>query len=104
MKKDNRRCPVTQTMSVIGGKWKPIILFILRDQVRRFGEIKRFIPNITQKMLTQQLRELEKDKIINRKVYPIVPPKVEYSLTEYGRTLIPILEAMAEWGEKHRNL
>ena len=97
-------CPVTATMTVIGGKWKPIILWILRDNVRRFGEIKRFIPGITQKMLTQQLRELEKDRIINRQVYPVVPPKVEYSLSEYGRTLIPILDAMAAWGEKHKDL
>ncbi|MBN2030800.1 helix-turn-helix transcriptional regulator [bacterium] len=104
MTKDNIRCPVTATMAVIGGKWKPIILWILRDQVRRFGEIKHFIPGITQKMLTQQLRELEKDKIINRKVYPVVPPKVEYALTEYGKTLMPILDAMAGWGGKHKNL
>ena len=103
MAASNTRCPVTTTMTVIGGKWKPIILWVLRDQVRRFGEIKRFIPGITQKMLTQQLRELEKDKIINRKVYPVVPPKVEYSLTEYGKTIIPILDAMAAWGGKHKD-
>ena len=103
MAASNTRCPVTTTMTVIGGKWKPIILWVLRDQVRRFGEIKRFIPGITQKMLTQQLRELEKDKIINRKVYPVVPPKVEYSLTEYGKTIIPILDTMADWGGKHRD-
>jgi len=94
-------CPVTTTLSVIGGKWKPIILYIIRDETKRFGEIKRLIPTITQKMLTQQLRELEKDGIVNRKVYPVVPPKVEYSLTDYGRTLIPILNAMAKWGVTH---
>jgi len=104
MTRNDGQCPVTETMTVIGGKWKPIILWILRDHVRRFGEIKRFIPAITQKMLTQQLRELEENKIINRKVYPVVPPKVEYSLSEYGRTLIPILDAMAAWGGKHKNL
>jgi len=95
-------CPVTATITVIGGKWKPIILWLLRDQVRRFGEIKRFIPKVTQKMLTQQLRELEKDRIINRKVYPVVPPKVEYSLSKYGKTLIPILDSMATWGREHK--
>jgi DNA-binding HxlR family transcriptional regulator len=91
-------CPVTKTMSVIGGKWKPIILWTVRTGTRRFGEIKKMIPGITQKMLTQQLRELERDGIINRKVYPVVPPMVEYSLTQYGLTLTPILDALAEWG------
>jgi len=100
MFKDENACPVTATMTIIGGKWKPIILWILRDDVRRFGEIKKLTPAITQKMLTQQLRELEKDKIINRKIYPEVPPKVEYSITDYGRTLVPILDAMANWGKK----
>lgn len=95
-------CPVTTTLSVIGGKWKPIILFIIQDRKKRFGEIKKLIPTITQKMLTQQLRELEQDGIINRKVYPVVPPKVEYSMTEYGQSLSPILKVMAEWGESHK--
>jgi DNA-binding HxlR family transcriptional regulator len=94
-------CPVTTTLSVIGGKWKPIILWIIRDEKKRFGQIRKLIPAITQKMLTQQLRELEADGIIHRKVYPVVPPKVEYTLTDYGRSLIPILEAMACWGEGH---
>lgn len=94
-------CPVTTTLSVIGGKWKPIILWIVKDGRRRFGEIKRLIPAITQKMLTQQLRELEQDGIIHREVHPVVPPKVEYSLTDYGHTLIPVLQAMAAWGEIH---
>lgn len=96
-------CPVTTTMKVIGGKWKPIILWILYDGTKRFGEIKRLIPKITQKMFTQQLRELERDGIVLRKVYPVVPPKVEYSLTEYGKTLLPILDEMAAWGEKHKD-
>ncbi|MEW6349425.1 MAG: helix-turn-helix domain-containing protein [Thermodesulfobacteriota bacterium] len=94
-------CPVTTTMSVIGGKWKPVIMWTLHDSTRRFGEIRKMIPAITQKMLTQQLRELEHDAIIRRIVYPVVPPKVEYSLTEYGRTLMPILDAMAAWGKDH---
>lgn len=97
-------CPVTRTMSVIGGKWKPIILWTVRTSTRRFGEIKRMIPGITQKMLTQQLRELERDGIISRKVYPVVPPMVEYSLTPYGRTLTPILDALAEWGVDHKDV
>jgi DNA-binding HxlR family transcriptional regulator len=96
-------CPVTTTLSVIGGKWKPIILHIVRDETKRFGEIKKLIPVISQKMLTQQLRELEEDGIIERKVYPVVPPKVEYSLTEYGRTLTPILDAMEDWGQSHNH-
>jgi len=94
-------CPVTAAISIIGGKWKPIILWILFQGTRRFGELKRMIPKITQKMLTQQLRELERDGIVHRKVYPVVPPKVEYSLTERGRTLDPVLQAMAEWGNTH---
>ena len=94
-------CPVTATVSVIGGKWKPIILWILFQDTRRFGKLKRMIPKITQKMLTKQLRELESDGIVHREVYPVVPPKVEYSLTEEGRTLAPILQAMAEWGNNY---
>jgi DNA-binding HxlR family transcriptional regulator len=97
-------CPVTTTLSVIGGKWKPIILWIIRDRKKRFGEIKRLIPSITQKMLTQQLRELEQDGIIHREVHPVVPPKVEYSLTDYGHTLTPVLNAMADWGETHKQV
>ncbi|CAG37437.1 winged helix-turn-helix transcriptional regulator [Desulfotalea psychrophila] len=94
-------CPVTTTLSVIGGKWKLIILYIIRDEKKRFGEIKKIIPAITQKMLTKQLRELECDGIIHRKVYPVVPPKVEYSLTKHGHSLTPIVDAMAIWGEAH---
>jgi DNA-binding HxlR family transcriptional regulator len=96
-------CPVTTTLSVIGGKWKPIILYTVYKETRRFSEIRKLIPTISQKMLTQQLRELEADDIIHRRVYPVVPPKVEYSLTEYGRTLMPILDAMVAWGEKHKS-
>jgi DNA-binding HxlR family transcriptional regulator len=83
---------------VIGGKWKPIILWVLWRETLRFSELKRRIPAVTQKMLTQQLRELEDDLIVHREVYPVVPPKVEYSLTDRGRTLGPILHAMAAWG------
>ncbi len=98
---DSYFCPVTATISVIGGKWKSIILWILFQETRRFSELKRMIPKITQKMLTQQLRELERDGIVHREVYPVVPPKVEYSLTAHGRSLAPILQAMADWGETH---
>jgi len=99
--KNSYFCPVTATLSVIGGKWKPIILWILLQGTHRFGELKRKIPTITQKMLTQQLREMERDEIVHREVYPVVPPKVEYSLTENGRSLTPIMQAMAAWGNEH---
>ncbi len=100
---DKHFCPVTATMSVIGGKWKPIIMWAIGAGTRRFGEIRRMIPGITQKMLTQQLRELEVDGVIHREVYAVVPPRVDYSLTAYGRTLVPILKVMAQWGEAHRD-
>ena len=95
-------CPVTTTLSVIGGKWKPIILYAIKEETKRFSQIKKLIPVISQKMLTQQLRELEEDGVIHRQVYPVVPPKVEYTLTGYGRTLMPIMDAMAAWGQRHR--
>lgn len=84
------------------GKWKPIILFhLMTNGTMRFSELKRAIPKITQKMLTSQLRELEHHKLVHREVYPQVPPKVEYSLTEYGQSVIPILKAMQQWGTSH---
>ncbi|MGI8568815.1 MAG: winged helix-turn-helix transcriptional regulator [Methylocella sp.] len=86
---------------MIGGKWKALILFWLRDQVCQFGELRRKIPHISERMLTQQLRELEQDGIVHRKVHPVVPPRVEYSLTPYGRTLRPITDMMCKWGTKH---
>jgi len=95
------RCPVEATLDVIGGKWKAVILFWLRDEVCRFGELRRKIPDISERMLTQHLRELEEDGIVQRKVYAVVPPKVEYSLTAYGRTLRPITEMLCAWGKKH---
>jgi DNA-binding HxlR family transcriptional regulator len=94
-------CPVEATLDVIGGKWKALILFWLRDQVCRFGQLRRLIPDVSERMLTQQLRELEKHGIVQRKVYPVVPPKVEYSLTPYGRTLRPITDLMCAWGKQH---
>ncbi|MBO0470044.1 helix-turn-helix transcriptional regulator [Enterococcus sp. DIV0242_7C1] len=92
---------VEVTVDVIGGKWKPIILCNLRHQVMRTSELLRAIPKISQKMLTQQLRELEQDNIIDRKVYNQIPPKVEYSLSEYGESLGEILDLLCSWGEKH---
>ena len=91
-------CPVEAALDVIGGKWKPLILWALGDNVMRFGELLRGLPGVNAKMLTKQLRELEKDGVIRRNVYPEVPPRVEYSITEYGRTLIPILDALCNWG------
>ncbi|MFD1361841.1 winged helix-turn-helix transcriptional regulator [Lentibacillus salinarum] len=95
-------CRVEDALSILVGKWKPIILLhLLKEGTQRFSELKRNVPGITQKMLTKQLRELEDEDIVERVVYPQVPPKVEYSITEYGKSLKPILEAMHEWGTKH---
>ncbi|WP_141433220.1 helix-turn-helix domain-containing protein [Bacillus sp. 03113] len=91
-------CPVEATLDVIGGKWKGVILFHLLDGTKRFNELRRLLPGITQRMLTLQLRELENDGIVYREVYKEVPPKVEYSLTEFGCTLTPIILKMREWG------
>jgi DNA-binding HxlR family transcriptional regulator len=91
-------CPVELTLNVVGGKWKVLLLWNMKGGVKRYGELKRLVPGITHKMLTQQLRELEDDGIINRKVYEIVPPRVEYSLTERGEQLKPVLEMMGQWG------
>lgn len=94
-------CEKELTLSVIGGKWKLIILWHLaKEGPQRFSELQRLLPKITHKMLTSQLKEMTDDGIIHREVYPEVPPKVEYSLTELGRTLMPILELMYDWGQK----
>jgi len=95
------KCPVTFTIHKIGGRWKPLILYNLLGGQKRYSEIKKEIPAITEKMLIQHLRELESDKLIKRKVLPVVPPHVEYSLTKTGVELKPILNAMAEWGNRH---
>jgi DNA-binding HxlR family transcriptional regulator len=92
-------CPVMRTLEVMGGKWKPIILHYLAECPRRSGELARLIPQASGKMLTQQLRELESDRIVRRKVYREVPPKVEYSLSSLGESLKPIMTAMCAWGE-----
>jgi DNA-binding HxlR family transcriptional regulator len=102
MKIEPELCNVEDALGILVGKWKPIILLhLLKNGTQRFSELKRSVPGITQKMLTNQLRELEDEDIVLRVVYPQVPPKVEYSITEYGRSLEPILEAMHEWGTKH---
>lgn len=95
-------CEMEITLNVIGGKWKPLILHLLiYEGTKRFGEIKNFIGNISHKTLTNQLRELETDGLITRTVYPTVPPKVEYSITEKGTSLSNILEEMCKWGEEN---
>ncbi len=95
-------CPIDITIKTIGGKWKPIILHHLLSGTKRFSELRRLTPDITQKMLTQQLRELEQEKLVERRVYPEVPPRVEYSLTEYGRKLEQVLKTLSEWGLVHQ--
>ncbi len=92
-------CPVEAGLDLIGGKWKSIILFRVMEETRRFNELRKLVPSMTQRMLTNQLRELEHDGLINRKVYAQVPPKVEYSITEFGRTLEPVLIALKNWAE-----
>lgn len=92
---------VQTTLNVLGGKWKLLILWHLKDGGRRYGELKRLIPKISEKMLIQQLRELEKDLIINRTTLSETPQKVEYSFTEYGKTLIPVFQPLCDWGQEH---
>jgi DNA-binding HxlR family transcriptional regulator len=95
-------CPVEVTLSVIGGKWKPLILWHLSEGgVRRFLELQRTIPGITRKMLTQHLRELERDGIVARQIFDEMPLRVEYSLTKYGQTLRPLMRVLCDWGAKH---
>jgi DNA-binding HxlR family transcriptional regulator len=94
-------CPVEATIDVIGGKWKPLILWWLKERTHRFAELRRRMPGITERMLTLQLRELEADGIVDRRVYPTVPPRVEYSLTAYGHSLKAALEAICDWGRAH---
>jgi DNA-binding HxlR family transcriptional regulator len=97
------RCPAETTLGVIGGKWKLLILRELLSGVSRFGALHRRLSGISEKMLAQHLRELESDGIIARKIYPEVPPKVEYSLTASGKTLKPIIDGLHEWGLQHRS-
>jgi DNA-binding HxlR family transcriptional regulator len=95
------KCPIDVTLAVVGGKWKASILWHLSQDTLRFSDLQRLFSGTTRKMLTQQLRELEADGLVHREVYPQVPPKVEYSLTENGRSIYPILELMCDWGREH---
>ena len=95
-------CEKELTLAIIGGKWKMLILWHLgKEGTKRFGELRSMMPGITQRMLVSQLRELEEDLIVHREVYPVVPPKVEYSLTEVGESLMSILDSMYEWGKNY---
>lgn len=94
-------CPVALTLSLIGGKWKALILWNLLEGTMRYSELRRAVPDATPKMLTQQLRELESDGLVTRTVWPVVPPKVEYSLTPTGLSIKPILTAMYRWGDAY---
>ena len=95
-------CAVEATLDLIDGKWKGVILFHLQGGCRRFGELRRLMPRITQRMLTKQLRALEDDNLITRKVYPEVPPRVEYALSETGERLRPVIEVLRAWGAEHQ--
>ncbi len=97
----NFGCPVEATLEMIGGKWKGVILYHLLERTYRFGELKKAMSGVTQRMLTKQLRELERDGIVNRKVYAEVPPRVEYSLTETGESLRGLIMMMRDWGRNH---
>lgn len=102
LRKDNYRCAVEVTIEIAGGKWKPLIIHYLLSGTKRFGELKRLIGGVTQRSLTLQLRELETNGIINRTVFDEMPPKVEYNLTEKGKSLSPLLIAMKMWGEEYQ--
>jgi DNA-binding HxlR family transcriptional regulator len=92
---------VQATLKVLGGKWKLLILWHLKNKARRYSELKRLIPEITEKMMIQQLRELESDGIVSRNTLAEIPPKVEYAFTDYGRTIVPILKPLCDWGQEH---
>jgi DNA-binding HxlR family transcriptional regulator len=94
-------CPVTATMQLIGGKWKLLIMYLIVNDINRFGKMGMMLKGISKQMLTSQLRELENDGIVERKIYPEIPPRVEYFLTEKGRSLLPIIEAMKDWGNEN---
>lgn len=96
-----QNCPVTATMQVIGGKWKILILYLIFNDINRFGKMGMMLKGISKQMLTSQLREMENDGIIERKIYPEIPPRVEYFLTEKGRSLEPIIALMRDWGNEH---
>ena len=101
-KNDREVCPIAAVQKMIGGKWTLLILYNLSSGTVRFGELSRMAPDMTQSTLTKELRSLERYQIIKRKVYPEVPPKVEYSLTEIGMKLLPVLEELSQWGEEYK--
>lgn len=103
-RKQKYSCPVEAAINIIGGKWKPVILWHIRDHPLRFNEIRNNLPSITQGMLTRQLRELEADQVIHREIFAEVPPRVEYSLTDFGITVIPILDDLCEWGKTYLSM
>ncbi len=94
-------CPVTFCVSRIGGKWKPIIIYLIRKGANRFGVLEKGVRGITKQMLTKQLREMEADGILERKIFPEIPPRVEYSFTAFGQSLFPVIDAMSAWGRDH---
>lgn len=96
----DQNCPVSFTLEKIGGKWKPLILFLVNNNIARFGEMGRAIPGISKQMLTRQLRELEADGLLTRTVFAEVPPRVEYALSDLGRSILPVIAAMRDWGAK----
>src|ERR1700742_3029182 len=102
MRRRKTNCPAEITLSVIGGRWKTVLLYHLFQGVKRFSELQRALSGITQKMLTQQLREMERDGLVHREVYAEVPPRVEYSLTPLGQTLEPVVHAMCDWGVNYQ--
>ncbi len=101
MASEQATCPAETAITLLGSKWKLLILRELFKGMRRFGELSRSVPGISQKMLTQQLRQMEEDGLVNRKIYPEVPPRVEYSLTDIATSLKPVLDAMHKWGTKY---
>ncbi len=100
-KVENNPCPFTATIALIGGRWKSIILYLLSDHTRRFGEIAARMPSVSRKVLSEQLKELEADGLINRQQFKEIPPRVEYSLTDLGQSLKPILKELAIWGQEN---
>ncbi len=100
MRKVEVSCPITATMNIIGGKWKPVILWYLKEKPRRFGELHGMMPKCSLKIFNADLKDLEKEGIVHREVFAAVPPKVEYSLTDYGKTLIPVIMVLRQWGVK----
>lgn len=98
----SKDCPVRHVINIVGDKWTLPVLYVLNDGTKRYNEIQKAIPEISKKMLTQTLRNLESDKILSRKVYPVVPPKTEYSLTDFGQELIVPLEALSDWALAHQ--